>query len=167
MCQDCGCGSIKLSAGATGPIGATGATGATGANGVGISSATVDGNGDLIIVYTDGTQTNAGAVVGPQGEDGSTKKYIKLFDGVLAFNKDGSMTGIVLTITQPEVASSNIVLSDLNYVVTIWLKQAGSQNWSIITPESDYISNFVYNSTSDIIGFAPRVNGAFKVILIA
>jgi hypothetical protein len=70
--------------GATGPAGATGAkgdtgaqgpqgaTGATGATGVGVTSATVNGSGHLIITKTDSTTVDAGSVIGPKGDQGAT-----------------------------------------------------------------------------------------------
>lgn len=47
--------------------GASGSLGPTGPTGVGISMTIVDSNGDLIIMYTDGTVENAGNVIGPTG----------------------------------------------------------------------------------------------------
>jgi len=64
------------STGATGATGAQGATGATGPQGaqglqgLGVASATVDANDDLIIVLSDGSQLNAGNTAGPQGIQG-------------------------------------------------------------------------------------------------
>jgi len=58
--------------GATGATGAQGATGDTGAAGVGISNATVNGSGRLIITKTDSSTVDAGSVVGPQGAQGAT-----------------------------------------------------------------------------------------------
>lgn len=58
--------------GDTGATGATGSTGATGPAGVGFSTATVDGDGFLIITKTDSTTVNAGSVVGPKGDQGVT-----------------------------------------------------------------------------------------------
>lgn len=59
--------------GNTGPIGPTGPignTGPIGANGVGVSNAVVN-NGYLIFTYTDNSNSNAGYVVGPQGNVGT------------------------------------------------------------------------------------------------
>ena len=47
--------------------GVAGATGDDGADGVSVTSATVNGDGDLIITLSDGMTVNAGAVVGAQG----------------------------------------------------------------------------------------------------
>jgi hypothetical protein len=64
--------------GATGAKGDTGATGpqgpqgATGAAGVGISVASVNGSGHLILTKTDSSTIDAGSVVGPQGAQGAT-----------------------------------------------------------------------------------------------
>ena len=55
--------------GLQGPQGATGATGATG---IGISTATVNGSGHLIITKTDNTTIDAGSSVGPAGPTGAT-----------------------------------------------------------------------------------------------
>ena len=64
-----------------GPAGATGATGAqglkgdtgdTGAAGIGVSSATVNGSGHLIITKTDSSTIDAGSVIGPKGDQGAT-----------------------------------------------------------------------------------------------
>ena len=68
-------GSVVGPQGATGATGATGAkgeTGEAGATGVGISSATVNGSGRLIITKTDSSTIDAGNVVGPQGDQGTT-----------------------------------------------------------------------------------------------
>jgi hypothetical protein len=62
----------KGDTGDTGAKGDTGNTGSTGAAGVGISSATVNGSGRLIITKTDSSTVDAGSVVGPQGAQGTT-----------------------------------------------------------------------------------------------
>jgi hypothetical protein len=59
-------------AGEAGPQGLAGTNGVNGINGVGISNASVDGTGRLIITKTDSTTVDAGSVVGPQGPQGST-----------------------------------------------------------------------------------------------
>lgn len=60
--------------GATGPIGSTGATGAAGTNGVSVSvsSYTVDGSGNTIVLFSDGTAVivNKGDT-GPAGANGA------------------------------------------------------------------------------------------------
>ena len=72
---DTGATGVQGPAGATGATGATGPqgpTGATGATGVGVSSATVNGSGHLIITKTDSTTVDAGSVIGPKGDQGAT-----------------------------------------------------------------------------------------------
>ena len=56
--------------GVDGEDGAPGEDGNKGEDGVGVESATVNLDGDLIIVLTDGGEHNAGKVVGPAGENG-------------------------------------------------------------------------------------------------
>lgn len=58
--------------GDTGETGAVGPAGTNGTNGVGVSSATVNGTGRLIITKTDSTTVDAGSVVGPKGDQGAT-----------------------------------------------------------------------------------------------
>jgi hypothetical protein len=58
--------------GAKGDTGNTGATGSTGETGVGVSTATVNGSGRLIITKTDSSTVDAGSVIGPQGQQGAT-----------------------------------------------------------------------------------------------
>ena len=58
--------------GAKGDTGNTGATGPTGETGVGVSTATVNGSGRLIITKTDSSTVDAGSVIGPQGQQGAT-----------------------------------------------------------------------------------------------
>ena len=60
---------VKGDTGATGPQGAQGDTGATG---VGVSAASVNGTGHLIITKTDSTTVDAGSVIGPKGDTGAT-----------------------------------------------------------------------------------------------
>jgi len=50
--------------------GENGSTGSTGPTGVGISTAIIDGNGDLIITYTNGETGNAGYTTGDTGPTG-------------------------------------------------------------------------------------------------
>ena len=52
-------------------IGAQGNTGATGATGVGVTNASVNGAGNLIITLSNASTINAGNVTGPQGAAGS------------------------------------------------------------------------------------------------
>ena len=56
-------------AGATGPAGSNGTSGT---NGVGITTAAVNGSGNLIITKTDSSTVDAGSVIGPKGDTGST-----------------------------------------------------------------------------------------------
>jgi hypothetical protein len=58
--------------GIQGVKGDTGAQGIKGDTGVGVSAATVNGSGHLIITKTDSTTIDAGSVVGPQGPQGAT-----------------------------------------------------------------------------------------------
>jgi hypothetical protein len=58
-----------------GPPGPTGPPGSPGANGRGIASTHL-ANGDLIVVYTDGTAADVGTVTGPQGETGTNGRGI-------------------------------------------------------------------------------------------
>lgn len=60
--------------GEKGDKGDTGDTGADGKDGVGITSATVNKDGDLIITFTNGTVINAGHVAGKDGADGKDGK---------------------------------------------------------------------------------------------
>ena len=55
-------------AGATGPAGSNGTSGT---NGVGITTAAVNGSGNLIITKTDSSTVDAGSVIGPQGAQGT------------------------------------------------------------------------------------------------
>jgi hypothetical protein len=66
-------GTVELAAHSAFPGAALASTppgGSTGTGGVGISNAAVDGNGDLIITYSDGRVQNAGHVKGEQGPPG-------------------------------------------------------------------------------------------------
>ena len=68
-------GSIKGETGAQGiqgEKGDKGETGATGEAGVGIASADINAYGELVLIYTDGSDTNLGVVVGAKGEKGDT-----------------------------------------------------------------------------------------------
>lgn len=58
--------------GDTGATGSVGPAGTNGTNGVGISSATVNGSGHLIITKTDSSTVDAGSVIGPKGDQGAT-----------------------------------------------------------------------------------------------
>ena len=58
---------VQVTSGIQGPQGDQGDQGITGANGIGISSAVVNGNGSLIITYSNTSSANIGAVVGANG----------------------------------------------------------------------------------------------------
>ena len=58
--------------GDTGAAGPQGPKGDTGNTGVGVSAATVNGSGHLIITKTDSTTVDAGSVIGPKGDQGAT-----------------------------------------------------------------------------------------------
>ena len=86
----------KGETGAQGIQGEKGDTGATGEAGVGISSATINEYGELVIIYTDGTNTNLGTVVGAKGEKGDQgAQGIQGEKGVgvesVAINADGEL----------------------------------------------------------------------------
>jgi len=63
---------IKGDTGATGATGPAGSNGTSGSNGVGITTAAVNGSGNLIITKTDSSTVDAGSVIGPKGDTGST-----------------------------------------------------------------------------------------------
>jgi hypothetical protein len=91
-------------AGPAGPTGPSGQPGANGANGRGIASTHL-ANGDLIVVYTDGTADDVGTVTGPQGVQGSS-------------GKDGrGITGSAIVGTDLVVTYSDGTSSDLGNVV--------------------------------------------------
>lgn len=56
--------------GEVGPQGSPGPKGETGPRGPGVTSSMVTGDGDLVLTYSDGTQENAGNVIGPAGPRG-------------------------------------------------------------------------------------------------
>ncbi|HEY2101484.1 MAG TPA: hypothetical protein VGH72_33810 [Pseudonocardia sp.] len=90
--------------GPSGPAGPSGANGSNGQPGRGIASTHLF-NGDLIVVYTDGTSADVGTVTGPQG--------IKGADG-----KDGrGITGSAIVGTDLVVTYSDGTSSDLGNVV--------------------------------------------------
>ena len=60
--------------GPQGPQGPAGTNGTNGADGVGIESAVINENGELVITYTDGEVANLGVVVGKDGVDGEDGK---------------------------------------------------------------------------------------------
>ena len=63
---------IKGDTGAAGATGPAGSNGTSGTNGVGITTAAVNGSGNLIITKTDSSTVDAGSVIGPQGPQGAT-----------------------------------------------------------------------------------------------
>ena len=63
---------IKGDTGATGATGPAGSNGTSGSNGVGITTAAVNGSGNLIITKTDSSTVDAGSVIGPTGAQGTT-----------------------------------------------------------------------------------------------
>jgi len=69
---DTGATGAKGDTGATGAAGPAGTNGTNGTNGVGVSTATVNGSGHLIITKTDSSTVDAGSVVGPKGDTGAT-----------------------------------------------------------------------------------------------
>ncbi|MGN1201824.1 MAG: hypothetical protein ACI4RF_00900 [Eubacterium sp.] len=56
--------------GVNGTNGINGTNGKNGADGIGISAATINSSGELVITYSDGTSANLGTVVGADGKDG-------------------------------------------------------------------------------------------------
>ena len=63
---------IKGDTGAAGATGPAGSNGTSGSNGVGITTAAVNGSGNLIITKTDSSTVDAGSVIGPKGDTGTT-----------------------------------------------------------------------------------------------
>ena len=62
---------IKGDTGEAGATGPAGSNGTSGTNGVGITTAAVNGSGNLIITKTDSSTVDAGSVIGPQGAQGT------------------------------------------------------------------------------------------------
>ena len=108
--------SVVGQTGATGPQGDTGATGPTGPTGpqgnvgpqgdgnAGVSSATVNGSGNLVITLNDSTTLDAGNVLGADGSDGS--------DGAQGPQGNAGADGIGITNTT--LVSSNLVVTYSN-----------------------------------------------------
>lgn len=61
---------IGVPQGTQGDKGDTGETGATGPQGVSVTNATVNEDGDLVIILSSGSPINAGSVIGPKGIQG-------------------------------------------------------------------------------------------------
>lgn len=78
--------------GVQGEKGEQGVPGVDGKDGVGVESALVNQNGELVITYTDGGEVNLGKVVGPQGIQGDPgEKGETGADGLTPFiNADGN-----------------------------------------------------------------------------
>jgi hypothetical protein len=62
---------LKGDTGEAGPTGPAGSNGTSGTNGVGITTAAVNGSGNLIITKTDSSTVDAGSVIGPTGPQGA------------------------------------------------------------------------------------------------
>ena len=68
-----------------------------GEDGVGIASASIDANGNLVLTYTDGRSTNVGYVVGADGKDGKDGKDGVIFtpkvdaEGNLSWTNNGGL----------------------------------------------------------------------------
>lgn len=78
--------------------GAPGATGQSGKDGVGVTDASVDASGHLILALSDGTIKDAGKVIGPQGETGPR--------GDPGQSYDQSGTGVIAGVAGTESGSS-------------------------------------------------------------
>ncbi len=83
-----------------GPSGPAGPSGQPGANGRGIVSTHL-ANGDLIVVYTDGTASDVGTVTGPQGPAGTDGKDGRGISG-------SAIIGTDLVITYSDGTSSDL-----------------------------------------------------------
>ena len=149
--------------GNTGANGAAGATGATGANGVGITSATIDGSGYLIITYSNSATANAGYVVGPAGANGA--------NGTNGTNGTNGVNGVDgsngISITSSVVNSngyliitySNSATSNAGYVVGNFdANTAGSLNVNsaLTSNNSSYLGG---NSAADLRTYADNKAG--------
>ena len=63
-------GNVKGADGKDGINGDNGKDGADGKDGIGVKSASINENGELIITYTEGESINLGKIIGPQGDKG-------------------------------------------------------------------------------------------------
>jgi hypothetical protein len=103
--------------GATGPTGTQGSTGPagkegpTGPTGVGVSGASLDANGDLIINLDNNTTINVGNVIGPTGSNGSQGK-----DGVTG---PTGATGLGVSDASLNVSGDLIIELDNNTTINV------------------------------------------------
>lgn len=106
-------------AGADGKDGKDGATGATGAAGRGITGSAINGSGNLIISYTDGTTADVGHVVGAQGPKGDNGlvTVTSVGGGTDLYSNYNAATGALSLKTLAQGA--NITITESNGLVTI------------------------------------------------
>jgi hypothetical protein len=119
-----GCGgsfTLPSVQGGTGTSGNSGTNGINGADGVSVSSASIDGNGNLIITYSNGTVSDAGTVVGSDGNNGTdganisgVNKYSHVWNNVSLVPSDiGDGVTTLATITGASIQTASGFLSSI------------------------------------------------------
>ncbi len=104
--------------GPQGPQGPQGVQGPAGESGTGISSASVNDAGELILTLTDGQTVNAGSVVGPEGPSGP-QGPAGTITGNLDFTTTIEKIQPVLVRIDTDIASgSGVIVNASGYVLT-------------------------------------------------
>lgn len=112
--------------GDTGAAGTNGTNGATGAAGRGITSSTINGSGNLVLTYSDGTTADVGHVVGaagPKGDNGLVT-VTSAGAGTPVLNSFNSSTGALSLKTLAQGA--NVTITESNGLITISAASGGT-----------------------------------------
>jgi hypothetical protein len=124
-----------------------GPSGANGSPGRGVSSATVNGSGRLILTYTDSTTADAGSVVGPTGPSGATLLgTVTLAESSLVTLSVG-VRRVTLTVTGA-VVGGNYLAFPVNAlpagygIVDVYCTTAGQLTFGVIVPVLSVASSY-------------------------
>jgi len=157
--------SVVGQTGAQGPQGDTGATGPTGPQGpqgnvgpqgdgnAGVSSATVNGSGNLVITLNDSTTLDAGNVVGPQGDQGNAGVGItstSLVGGNLVLNYSNTSTQDVGNIQGPTGSQGPAGSDGADGADGVQLT-----DFSVSTASASGGGSLAYNNSTGVYTFTP------------
>ena len=144
-------GNIKGADGSNGHDGENGVAGAAGADGndgISITNAAIDLNGDLIVYFSDGTETNAGHI--RNTEEFTVEFYCVGNNGLAKVDEQQVMYGGKVSIpTEDKIGGYDLYANDPNYASMGF----GIGGWYVYDVASQYIEPWNFNGctvTSDL-----------------
>ncbi len=134
--------------GCTGPAGIQGPAGLQGTAGISVTSATVNGNGHLILTMSNGQSIDAGNVIGPQGPAGQPADSAISFSSIIP-QVEPTIVRIDVSVQGGLASGSGTIIDNRGYIVTNAHVVAGARSIQVTLKDGTLLAATVIASDTN------------------